>query len=43
MAGEPDLAGLEAERARLARGIQRLVRAMGVEGREVAMFLENQS
>ena len=38
------LNGLPArERARLARGIQRLVREMGVEGRKAAMFLEDQS
>lgn len=29
------------ERERLARGIRRLVRGMGVEGREAAMFLED--
>jgi len=31
----------DSERDRLARGILRLVRAMGVEGREAAMFLED--
>jgi DNA-binding MarR family transcriptional regulator len=29
------------ERARLARGIRRLVRGMGLEGREAVMFLED--
>ena len=33
----------DAERKRLARGVRRLVRAMGMEGREAAMFLEDQS
>jgi DNA-binding MarR family transcriptional regulator len=32
-----------AERDRLARGMRRLVRGMGMEGREAAMFLEDHS
>ena len=33
----------DAERGRLARGVRRLVRAMGMEGRQAAMFLEDHS
>jgi DNA-binding MarR family transcriptional regulator len=32
----------DSERKKLARGMRRLVRGMGVEGREAAMFLEDQ-